>query len=113
MALGSGPFLNSPTEKVPYLRGKSLQGMEPHRAGLGSPKLQEPGPGVPRARSIGKGEVFGAALSRRDEPRRRSAEELEEAGLAVGLAGALLEGALGERAQAEGAGEVVRVEAAA
>lgn len=42
-----------------------------------------------------------------------SAEELEEAGLAVGLAGALLEGALGERAQAKGAGEVVRVEAAA
>lgn len=43
----------------------------------------------------------------------QSAEELKEAGLAVGLAGALLEGALGERAQAEGAGEVIRVEAAA
>lgn len=42
-----------------------------------------------------------------------SAEELEEAGLAVGLAGALLEGALGERAQAEGAGEVIRMEAPA
>lgn len=54
-----------------------------------------------------------APLSRRGEPGRRSAEELEEAGLAVGLARALLEGALGERAQAEGAGEVVRVEAAA
>lgn len=46
-------------------------------------------------------------------PRRQSAEELEEAGLAVGLAGTLLEGALGERSQAEGAGEVVRVEATA
>lgn len=45
--------------------------------------------------------------------RQASAEELEETGLAVGFAGTLLEGALGERAQAEGAGEVVGVEAAA
>lgn len=79
--------------------------------------------GAPRSKSkalgsgepglFGKGEVSGAALSQRGEPGRRSAEELEEAGLAVGLARALLEGALGERAQAEGAGEVVRMEAAA
>lgn len=46
-----------------------------------------------------------------EEP--RSTEELEEAGLAVRLAGSLLKRALGERAQAEGAGEVVRVETAA
>lgn len=46
-------------------------------------------------------------------PCRQSAEELEEAGLAVWLASSLLEGALGERAQAEGAGEMVRVEATA
>lgn len=61
----------------------------------------------------GKGWVFGVVVSRRGEPRRQSAEEFEEAGLAIGLPSALLEGALGEWAQAEGAGEVVRVEAAA
>lgn len=42
-----------------------------------------------------------------------STKELEEARLAVGLAGSLLKRALGERAQAEGAGEVVRVETTA
>lgn len=49
----------------------------------------------------------------RGEPHKPLAEELDEAGLAVGLACTLLKGALGERAQAEGAGEVVWVEAAA
>lgn len=85
------------------------------KSGWWSPKLQQQGLEVWRARSFegGEGEVFGAALSRRGDPGRGSAEELEEAGLAIGLARALLEGALGERAQAEGAGEVVRVEAAA
>lgn len=62
---------------------------------------------------FGKGEVFETAFSRSGKPARGSAEELEEAGLAIGFAGALLEGALGERAQAEGASEVVRVETAA
>lgn len=67
---------------------------------------------------MGQGGVSGAVvpppLGRGGaSPSRQSAEELEEAGLAVRLAGTLLEGALGERAQAEGAGEVVRVEATA
>ena len=90
-------------------------GWDLKKSGWWSPKLQQQGLEVWRARSFGggEGEVFGAALSRRGDPGRWSAEELEEAGLAVGLARALLEGALGERAQAEGAGEVVRVEAAA
>lgn len=47
------------------------------------------------------------------DPMRRSAEELQEARLAVRLAGALLEGAFGEWAQAECAGEVVWMEASA
>lgn len=47
------------------------------------------------------------------DPKRRSAEELQEARLAVRLAGALLEGAFGEWAQAECAGEVVWMEASA
>lgn len=47
------------------------------------------------------------------DPKWRSAEELQEAGLAVRLAGTLLEGAFGEWTQAEGAGEVVWVEASA
>lgn len=62
---------------------------------------------------FGKGGIFRAVVFWRGDPGRPSAEELEEAGLAVGLASALLEGALGECAQAEGTGEVVRVEAAA
>lgn len=62
---------------------------------------------------MGKGGVIRALGSRRARPHSRLAEELDEAGLAVGLARALLEGALGEWAQAEGAGEVVWVEAAA
>lgn len=76
-----------------------------------TPGLKERGRG--RGVFWGKGGVIRALVSRGAKPRRRSAEELDEAGLAVGLAGALLEGALGERAQAEGAGEVVRVEATA
>lgn len=47
------------------------------------------------------------------DPKRSSAEELQEARLAVRLAGTLLEGAFGEWAQAEGAGEVIWVEASA
>lgn len=46
------------------------------------------------------------------DPTRASAEELQEARLAVRLAGALLEGAFCEWTQAECAGEVIRVEAA-
>lgn len=68
-------------------------------------------PGAPTQRS-GSG---GSGLSRGKGSSRAlgSAEELQEAGLTVGFAGSLLEGALGEWAQAEGAGEVIRVEAAA
>lgn len=112
----AGPFLNltMETSRVEYLRGGSLQWVGPHRVGWGeTPRLKEQGPGVWRAHLLGKGGVTGALGSRRARPHRRLAEELDEAGLAVGLARALLEGALGEWAQAEGAGEVVWVEAAA
>lgn len=112
----AGPLLNLTVEnsRVEYLRGGSLQWVGPHRVGRGErPRLNEQGRGVRRARFSGKGGVPRALGCGRGEPRRRLAEELDEAGLAVGLAGALLEGALGERAQAEGAGEVVWVEAAA
>lgn len=47
------------------------------------------------------------------DPKRRLAKELQEARLAVRLAGTLLEGAFGERAEAEGTGEVIWMEAAA
>lgn len=46
------------------------------------------------------------------DPKKKSSEELQEARLAVRLAGTLLEGAFGEWSQAEGAGEVIWVEAA-
>lgn len=83
------------------------------KPGWWSPKLKQ-GLGVWKTRSFEVGRrarSLGLHALREGEPGRRSAE-LGEAGLAVGHARAT-EGALGERAQAEGAGEVVRVEAAA
>lgn len=92
-----------------YFRDGSLQQVGLQRSGVGnSHKFRKQDLGVWRTRSFSlrehgltNGELCG------------SAEELKEAGLAVRLAGALLEGALGEGAQAEGASEVIRVEAAA
>lgn len=97
----AGPFLNLTPEDSEYLRGGALQWVGPHTLKARPLGLQDP---LYRE---------GVASGGEGEPSGLSAEELQEAGLAVGLAGALLEGALGERAQAEGACEVIRVEAAA
>lgn len=86
-----------------YLRGGPLQ-----ETG-GSPALQVLGLGGLEDLA-GNGPVEPCTRSRK--PGASSAEELKEAGLAIGLARTLLEGALGEWAQAKGAGEVVRMEAA-
>lgn len=72
---------------------------------------QSPNPkiGVPK-QEVGASstQAVGAASAKES---RTSAKELEEAGLAVGLGAVLLEGALGQRAQAEGTDKVLGVEA--
>ena len=98
--------------RVPPGRVSPVGGASPGGPGR-EPQAQRARPWGAESAIFGKGGVPRALGCGRGEPRRRLAEELDEAGLAVGLAGALLEGALGERAQAEGAGEVVWVEAAA
>lgn len=52
--------------------------------------------GIWRAQSFSGEQVFGGVVLEVCDPKRRSAEELQEARLAVRLAGTLLEGAFGE-----------------
>lgn len=52
--------------------------------------------GIWRAQSFSGEQVFGGVVWEICDPKRRSAEELQEARLAVRLAGTLLEGAFGE-----------------